>query len=315
MKVGSCGVDRHMTKAAGEVADGFLSSPRQSSSITAVSAIIDAQIHVWRADALDRPWPEDGKQLTHRVLPLGADEVIERMDEAGVSRAVLVPPSWEGDRNDVAVEAANRRPDRFAVMGRIDLAAGPDAARLQAWRSVPGFLGARLTFHRPPAQQWLIDGTADWVWGEAERAGLPLMVYAPSLTDVIAGVAGSHPGLRLVVDHLNLSSEVRAKDLESFLRPVFALSDFSNVAVKVSALPCYVDEGFPFPSLHRPVRQVIDAFGADRVLWGSDLSRLTCPYLDWVRFFTDQPDLWSPQEVDLVLGGAASQWLGWPATP
>jgi L-fuconolactonase len=280
-----------------------------------VSTITDAQIHVWRADALDRPWPEGGEQLTHRAEALGADEVIDRMDAAGVYRALLVPPSWEGDRNDVALDAADRYPDRFAVMGRIDLAAGPDAAQLQAWRSVPGLLGGRLTFHRPPVRQWLTDGTADWVWGEAERAGLPLMVYAPYLTDMISLVAQAHPDLKIVVDHLNLSTEVRTKDLEPLLRPVFALADYSNVAVKVSALPCYVDEGYPFPSLHRPVRQVIDTFGADRVLWGSDLSRLSCPYHDWVRFFTDQLELWSPDEVDLVLGGAATRWLGWPATP
>jgi L-fuconolactonase len=280
-----------------------------------VSTIIDAQIHVWRPDTPDRPWPEGGEQLTHRAEALGADEVIDRMDAAGVSRAILVPPSWEGDRNDAALDAAHQYPDRFAVMGRIDLAAGPDAARLQAWPSVPGLLGGRLTFHRPPARQWLTDGTADWVWGAAERAGLPLMVYAPYLTEVITGVARSHPDLRIIVDHLNLSTDVRTKDLEPFLRPVFALADHSNVAVKVSALPCYVDEGYPFPSLHRPVRQVIDAFGADRVLWGSDLSRLTCSYREWVRFFTDQVDLWLPDEVDLVLGGTASRWLGWPETP
>ena len=142
---------------------------------------------------------------------------------------------------------------------------------------MPGLLGARLTFHRPPAREWLTDGTADWVWAEAERVGLPLMVFGPGLTEVFASVAGSHPGLKIVIDHLNLSTAVKTNDLEPFLRPVFALSEFSNVAVKASALPCYVDEGYPFPSLQRPVRQVIDAFGADRVLWGSDLSRCTLP--------------------------------------
>jgi L-fuconolactonase len=276
--------------------------------------ITDAQIHVWRADAPDRPWPAGGQQLTHRAVPLGAEEVIERLDEAGVSRAVLVPPSWEGDRNDVALDAARRYPDRFAVMGRIDVSAGPDAARLETWPSVPGLLGGRLTFHRTPARQWLTDGTANWVWGEAERVGIPLMIYAPALTDLIAGVADSHPTLKIIIDHLNLSTEVKGDDLEPLLRPVLALADFSNVAVKVSALPCSVDDRYPFPSLHRPVRQVIDAFGADRVLWGSDLSRLSCPYQEWVRFFTDQPDLWSPEEVEMVLGGAASQWLGWPTS-
>jgi L-fuconolactonase len=277
-----------------------------------MSAIVDAQIHVWGADAPDRPWPEGGQHLSHRAIPFGAEEVIASMDAAGVARAMLVPPSWEGDRNDVALDAAGRYPDRFAVIGRIDIAAGPDATWMPAWRSLPGLLGGRLTFHRPPTQQWLTDGTADWVWGEAEKAGLPLMVFAPSHTDTILAVARAHPGLKIVIDHLNLSTEVTRPDLEASLRPLFALSELPNLAVKASALPCYVDEPYPFPSLHHPVRQVIDAFGADRVLWGSDLSRLTCPYRDWVRFFTDQPDLWSSGEVDLVLGGAAAKWLGWP---
>ena len=40
------------------------------------------------------------------------------MAAAGVDRAVIVPPSWEGDRNDLALAAAQAHPDKFAVMGR-----------------------------------------------------------------------------------------------------------------------------------------------------------------------------------------------------
>jgi len=36
-----------------------------------------------------------------------------------VSRVVIVPPSWEGDRNDLGLAAARRHPKRFAVMGRL----------------------------------------------------------------------------------------------------------------------------------------------------------------------------------------------------
>ena len=43
---------------------------------------------------------------------------LKEMDAAGVARVVIVPPSWEGDRNDLALEAARLHPDRFAVMGR-----------------------------------------------------------------------------------------------------------------------------------------------------------------------------------------------------
>lgn len=52
------------------------------------------------------------------------------MDEAGVDRVVIVPPSWEGDRNDYAIKAVRRYPARFAVMGRISLTDPNLAARL-----------------------------------------------------------------------------------------------------------------------------------------------------------------------------------------
>jgi hypothetical protein len=63
------------------------------------------------------------------------------MDEAGVDAAILVPPSLEGDRNDLALTAARNSADRFAVMGRIDLAK-PDPAALATWRDQPGACSA-----------------------------------------------------------------------------------------------------------------------------------------------------------------------------
>ena len=70
------------------------------------------------------------------------------MDEAGVDRAVIVPPSWPGDRNDYGLEAAKRYPNRFAVMGRIPLQNPKSAALLPKWKEQPGMLGVRLTFMR-----------------------------------------------------------------------------------------------------------------------------------------------------------------------
>ncbi|HEX4509240.1 MAG TPA: hypothetical protein VH328_04150, partial [Burkholderiaceae bacterium] len=83
--------------------------------------ICDAQVHVWGANTPDRPWPA-GRAEPHRE-PLGTAELLAEMDKAGVNRAILVPPSWEGDRNDLANDAAKSHPDRFATMGRFD----PDA--------------------------------------------------------------------------------------------------------------------------------------------------------------------------------------------
>jgi len=82
--------------------------------------IVDAQVHIWANHTPERPWPADGFGREHCAEALTADALIARMDEAGVDRAVIVPPSWEGERNDLALDAARRWPDRFAVMGRLD---------------------------------------------------------------------------------------------------------------------------------------------------------------------------------------------------
>ena len=58
-----------------------------------------------------------GRRQPHRPVRRGKDELLREMDAAGVTGAVIVPPSWEGERNDLAPAAA-ARPDRFAVMGR-----------------------------------------------------------------------------------------------------------------------------------------------------------------------------------------------------
>ncbi len=79
--------------------------------------IADAQIHIWAPNTPERPWAPGN---VHREVPLEAAEVLREMDAAGVQRTVLVPPSLDADRNDLALAAAQRHPDRFAVMGRLN---------------------------------------------------------------------------------------------------------------------------------------------------------------------------------------------------
>ncbi len=90
--------------------------------------IVDSQVHLWGADTPERPWPPGRAQEAQKPYPICKEALLFQMDLAGVRRAVLVPPSWEGDRNDLAIAAAQQHPDRFAVMARLSLDApgGPD---------------------------------------------------------------------------------------------------------------------------------------------------------------------------------------------
>jgi predicted TIM-barrel fold metal-dependent hydrolase len=276
--------------------------------------IVDGQVHIWRADSPERPWPSEARGLEHRELPLGAAELLGEMDRAGVTRAVLVPPSWEGDRNDLALQAAADHPDRFAVMGRLDIREA-DPERVLEWRAQRGMLGIRLTFHRAPHRGWLTDGTADWFWPAAEAARVPVMVYAPGQAEALGDVATSYPYLPLIIDHLGLGPGVQEQGLGPAIAPVLDLADRPNVAVKVSALPCYVSDTYPFPILRPHVQLVVETFGASRCFWGSDLSRLPCPYGDWVRFVTEDESLLSGDDRALFMGRGLAQWLSWPMEP
>ena len=271
--------------------------------------ICDAQVHIWGADVPERPWPIVHGE-PHRENPFSAGEVIAVMDRAGVDRAVIIPPSWEGDRNDLAVQAVRDFPGRFGIMGRIDLARRHDYD-LANWRSTPGMLGIRLTFHRPEMRPWLTDGSAEWLWEQAERHGLPVMLLAPGQAEAIADIAERHAELAIVVDHLNLPTEAGSFDIGPTIDSLMVLADHPNVVMKISALPCYSDEPSPFPTLAKHIRRVVDAFGSRRCMWGSDLSRLPCDYRAWVSMFDPSAGILNKNEAADVGGDTLLRVLEW----
>jgi L-fuconolactonase len=275
---------------------------------------VDAQIHVWESERPDRPWPVWGAALEHRPgRPLGPGEVADLMARAGVERAVLVPPSFEGDRNDVVLAAAAARPDVFGAMGRLPLDQPVDVDDLDELLHRPGMLGVRLVFVHGGSAEWLSDGTADWFWPAAEKIGMPVAVLAPGQSEAIGRIAREHPGLSIMVDHLGIATDhPKQRPLGPVVAPVLALAELPNVAVKASALHCFTSSTFPHDDLAELVRDAVDAFGAQRVFWGSDLSRVPCSYAEVLAFF-DGLGFLSDEQRELVMGEGLLQWLGWAA--
>ena len=274
--------------------------------------IIDSQVHIWAPETPEKPWDRVDAAKPHRPDPLGHEELLREMDGAGVARAVLVPPTWEADRNDTSLEAARLHPERFAVMGRLTLDDPESRERMAAWKDQPGMLGIRLTFHRGRYRNWLEDDTIDWFWEAAERYDVPVMALAPHALPKLGEIAARHPGLRLCIDHMGLNSSLIGKPLAPIVDGVVKLAALPNVAVKASALPCYSTESYPYPSLHAQIRRVVDAFGPERVFWGTDLSHLPCPYRMALTLFTEELDNLTADEKEWILGRGIARWLGWP---
>lgn len=273
--------------------------------------IVDSQVHIWGANTPERPWPARQAVKPQRDTPWTREELLGEMSAAGVNRVVIVPPSWEGERNDLALAAVKAHPDRFAIMGRINPELPESRGRMAAWRQQPGMLGVRFVFHRSPLLELLTEGKADWLWGEAEAAGVPVYMLVPHVhLHHVERIAQSYPKLRLTMDHSGL---VDGKDDEAFRNfdKLLALARFPNVATKTSCFPFFTTGPYPFPRLHARLRQVYDAFGPKRMFWGTDLSRLPCTYRQGITLFTEELPWLKGQDLEYVMGRGVCEWLGW----
>ncbi len=108
--------------------------------------VIDAQIHIWAQTVT----PPSG---LHRKVPkFTAEEALKEMDEAGVDAALIHPPySWDPTSNQLALDAAKKYPDRFAVMGQFPLDDPESRKRIH------GFAGQAPADASPSCASWEVD--------------------------------------------------------------------------------------------------------------------------------------------------------------
>lgn len=283
--------------------------------------IADSQVHVWGDETPERPWIPGGQERLRHMghLPrLGPDYLVSKMDEGGVQRAVLVPPTWDRDRIDVALEAHRRFPDRFRVMTRIPVNRPVEAREmLRVLRNDPAVAGVRLTFSFETEREWIHDGTADWFWPYAEEHDIPVMLLVPHGKDKLARVAEKHPRLRLSIDHMGILGNTTDDQIAPYIDATAALARYPNVTVKLSNIPSFSTHKYPFLNVMPYVKQLVQAFGPERCFWGTDLSRMLgkygVDYKEGVALVTEHMGFLSEREKALILGEALCTWLRWDA--
>jgi len=273
--------------------------------------ITDSGLHIWQA-----PTPEKPVARAHLKAPMSYEDVGVRMKEAGVDRAILVPPSFAGAYPEYSLEAATKYPEQFAVMVPVprDKPEGPKV--LKNLMSRPGAVGVRLTFHHEYDERWIRDGTADWFWPMAEKMNIPVMMNAPSIHNDVAGVAEHYPNLRLILDHMGRLKGKKDDKLGFGLAPTIGLAKYPNIFVKLTSTPSCSTEEYPYRNIHPYLKRLIEAFGSRRCFWGTDLSAMlrdtSCTYRQAVTMFTEEMDFLSKEDLEFVMGRGLAECVGWP---
>ena len=265
--------------------------------------IVDAQVHIWSSGT--------PVHIHRQSRSYTADELLCDMDTAGVTGAVLHPPSWDANANEVAIAAAKAHPDRLSVLGFFDVAKPESRSLIDTWKNQPGMLGLRFAFLKPGEENRMVDGTLDWLWPAAEKAGIPIGLLAPNRCKAVATVAAKYPALKILVDHMARPRFSVDDAGFSDLPDLLALAKYPNVAVKATGGPSYSTHVYPYRNIHSYIKQIFDAFGPDRMFWGTDITRMPCTYRQCVTMYTEEMPWLKGRDLEWVMGRALCNFIGW----
>jgi predicted TIM-barrel fold metal-dependent hydrolase len=291
------------TAAAGIAA----AAPRGASAQTRL--IVDAQVHLWLANTPDRPWA-NGATRAQLPEPFTIERLVPLMTDAGVDRAILVPPTLEGERIDYVQEAVKRYPDRFRVMGRIAIDKPERAQTVATWRNQPGILGVRVNY----GFEWLANGMANWFWDAAERANVPVMFLTNGQNALMGKVAERHPGLTLICDHMGISTAfMRDGTIANEVGIVASLAKYPNVSVKLSSIPLFSNQPYPWRDVIPHMHRLFDAYGPQRCHWGTDMTNSfgKATLRQRITQFTEELPFLTESDKDWIMGRSLLARLRW----
>jgi len=197
----------------------------------------------------------------HKYEPI--ESLLFHMERSGVDKAVLIQHMGNYD-NAYHVECLQQYPGRFASALLVE--PDDDGARVRSW-SERGLVGIRL-----PAG-WRARGSDPLAqWRAAAQLGL--VVSAPSspatlLSAEFAEVLNTFPDLQIVIEHLAGIGRGAQPPYDEF-KKVLSLAERPNLTIKLPGFGEFCALPHPFAHIPPLAEMTIEAFGPQRVMWGSD---------------------------------------------
>ena len=258
--------------------------------------IIDPHLHVWSDD--EERYPFSGQSSPGEE---GSVELLNRtMAEAGVDRAVIVQPIHYLFDNRYLADCLKRFPGKFAAQALVDPTVPEAPDLLEELVREHGFGGMRIHLSRYGDPAGLAARAKDPLWQRAGDLAVGFNLFGkgedhPPMEAIIA----RFPEVKVVVDHLGgvPADEPEPKPL---LNNLLRWAQYPNVYVKVSNVGTRSQEPYPHPDTVPMIRQIYDAYGPERLMWGTDFPHVlrSCGYVESLAlirehlFFTEEDLEW-----------------------
>jgi predicted TIM-barrel fold metal-dependent hydrolase len=269
---------------------------------------VDAHVHVWTPD-LSRYPLGPGYDAERMALPsFTPDELFGHARPCGVSRIVLIQMSYYVFDNSYMLAMMRKHLGTFSGVAVIDPEASP--ARRMRELAAEGVRGFRIRPGKVPPDRWLDDEAAAAMWkcGADEGLSMCALIDAEYLP-AVDRMCGRFPDTPVVVDHfarIGIDGQIRPADLDALCR----LARHRRTHVKVSAFYALGRKRAPYLDLGPMVRRVLDAFGPERLLWGSDSPFQVMnghTYRDSVALVAERLDFLTPSDRAWLLRKTAER--------
>ncbi|OHV83569.1 amidohydrolase [Rhizobium sp. LCM 4573] len=265
---------------------------------------IDAHQHFWRIADRVGQWPPAELAAIHRdFMPEDLEPILA---EAKVDGTVLVQTMENEADTAFMLELADRHPFILGVVGWTDLKAAGAPANIARLARHPKLKGFRPMLQDIAEDGWIDDPSLDPAIAAMLDHGLVFdALVLPRHLALLLSFARRHPELPIVIDHgaKPLIAEGLFVDWHSRMK---ALAALPNIRCKLSGL--LTEAGDQKPQAIRPYAEtILDLFGPDRVIWGSDwpVLRLAGDYQSWLAQCLD---IVPAEHHDAVFGGNAKSF-------
>lgn len=271
---------------------------------------IDAHQHYWRLDRGDYGWltPELGP--IHRdFLPSDLAPILARH---GVDGTVLVQAAPTAAETAYLLGLAADHPSVLGVVGWTDFEAADAPAEIERLAARPALVGLRPMIQDIGDDEWVARPALDPAFGALAEAGLVFdaLVLPRHLGPLLARMARS-PEVRVVIDH-GAKPLIADGAMDGWAEDVTRLARETDAACKLSGLVTEAGEGWSVEALRPYTDHLLDVFGPDRLLWGSDwpVCTLAATYDGWAEATDVLLAGLSGAERAAVQGGNAARVYG-----
>ena len=268
---------------------------------------LDSHVHFWQYNPAEYAWID--KTMTSLRRDFMPEDALGVMGPAGIDTCVVVQVRQTLDETRWMLALAEHHPFIAGVVGWVDLRSDDLEAQIQAVAH-PKLVGVRHIVQAEPDDFLLGDRFRRGV-ERLSRYGLAydILIYARQMPAAIE-FASRLPGIRLVLDHLG-KPDIKGNGFDSWRRDLDRIAAIPNVYAKLSGLVTEADwNRWTIEDLHRYVNAALDAFGPERLMFGSDwpVCTLAAQYGRIVEIVRTAIDERPQSEQDSILGGTARQF-------